>query len=77
MVRFRACGLGEVEVSAPILLDGAQRVRPSRLVEQFGRVQGAQNVLGKGWTIMGDRSPRSGFPTPETFAKRHYVTVTM
>lgn len=74
-VRFKATGIGEVEISLPSLVCGAKRRPPSRALASVGRVSGAARLLRGGWTVIGNRAPTAGLPLPSEFARDNGVTV--
>ena len=73
-IRFKATGIGEVEIRNPVLFEGVKRRKPQRVLEKMGRTRNAGALLHGGWTMMGAKAPAKGFPTPAQFSESHWVT---
>ncbi len=74
-VRFRCTGVGELDVSNPLLIIGGRQIRPARFIGVSGNTSNAPGILQENaWAEIGSPAPQKGFPEIDRNSS-HFIEV--
>ena len=73
-IRFKATGIGEVDIQKPVIVDGVKLRKAQRVIAKMGRTQNPKALTAGDWVTLGAKAPTKGFPTPAAFAEDHWIT---